>query len=249
MAAMTQAPSNLILGMLPAEQRASLMRMLTPISLPVRTVLYEPERAPSYVHFLTSGMASIVNYMKEGEAVEVGLVGHEGLPEALHLLGNALLPTSCFMQVQGTGLRMKLRDFQQVFDHEDLVRKSVLHFVQFQNLVLSQIAACNRLHEVEQRLARWLLMVSDRTGDTELRLTQEFLSQMLGARRSTVTLVAGALQRSGLIEYSRGDVRILNRQELEDSACECYRIIKSAMQRLASTPLFTSETNQSSKPR
>ncbi len=246
---MIQAPTNLILGMLPAEQRASLMRMLTPVSLPVRTVLYEPERTPLHVHFLTSGMASFVNYMKEGEAVEVGLAGHEGLPEAFHLLGNALLPTNCFMQLQGTGLRMKFRDFEQIFDREESVRKAVLHFVQFQNLVLSQVAACNRLHEVEERLARWLLMVSDRTGDTELRLTQEFLSQMLGARRSTVTLVAGALQRAGLIEYSRGYVKILDRQGLEDTACECYRIVKNAIERLATTRLFTSEPNHQHHPR
>ena len=240
---MNQVPSNLLLGMLPAEQRASLMRMLTPVSLPLRTVLYEPERTPLHVHFLTSGMASIVNYMKEGEAVEVGLAGHEGMPEALHLLGNAHLPTNCFMQVQGTGLRMKFKDFDQIFERQESVRKAVLRFVQFQSLVLSQVAACNRLHEVEERLARWLLMVSDRTGESELRLTQEFLSQMLGARRSTVTLVAGALQRSNLIEYSRGDVKILNREGLEEAACECYRIVKQAMQRLSVPDFAVPVTN------
>ena len=178
-------------------------------------------------------MASLVNYMYEGEAVEVGIVGREGVPEALHLLGPALLQTTCFMQVQGTGLRMKFGDFQQIFEREEGTRKALLRFVQFQSLVLGQVAACNRLHEVEQRLARWLLMASDRTGDSQLRLTQEFLSQMLGARCSTVTLVAGALQGRGLIEYSRGAVRILNREGLEGTACECYGIVQKAMQRLA----------------
>ena len=230
---MNQILTNAILNGLSFEQRSNLMRSLTPVALPVRTVLYEPKRVPPYVHFLTSGMASLVNYMYEGEAVEVGIVGREGVPEALHLLGPALLQTTCFMQVQGTGLRMKFGDFQQIFEREEGTRKALHRFVQFQSLVLGQVAACNRLHEVEQRLARWLLMASDRTGDSHLRLTQEFLSQMLGARRSTVTLVAGALQRKGLIEYSRGAVRILNREGMAGTACECYGIVQKAMQRLA----------------
>jgi CRP-like cAMP-binding protein len=229
---MNNAPTNLLLSLLPAEQRAMLMRLLEPVALPLRAVLFEPERAPYYVHFITSGLASIVTYMKEGEAAEVGLVGRDGLPEALHLLGPALIQTNCFMQIAGTGLRMRFKDFEQLFQRDEAVRRPVLRYVQFQNLVLSQIAACNRLHEVEERLARWLLMVSDRIGDSELRLTQEFLSQMLGARRSTVTLVAGTLQRGGLIEYSRGDVKILDRDKLESAACECYRITQDALKRL-----------------
>jgi CRP-like cAMP-binding protein len=229
---MIQAPTNLLLASLPNEVRNLLIRQLEPVALPVRTVLYEPERSPHYVHLLTSGLASIVTYMREGEAAEVGLVGHEGLAESLHLLGPALLQTNCFMQIAGTGLRMRFKDFERHFERDEPLRKAVLRYVQFQNLTLSQTAACNRLHEVEERLARWLLMVSDRIGSSELRLTQEFLSQMLGARRSTVTLVAGSLQRSGLIEYSRGDVRIINRQGLESVSCECYRVTRDALTRL-----------------
>ncbi len=229
---MNQAPVNLILAMLPVEQRSLLMRQLEPVALPVRTVLFEPERTPHHVHFLTSGLASIVTYMKEGEAAEVGLVGFEGVPESLQLLGPALMQTNCFMQIGGTGLRMRFKDFERLFQQDEAIRRAVLRFVQFQNLVLSQIAACNRLHEVEERLARWLLMVSDRIGSPELHLTQEFLSQMLGARRSTVTLVAGALQRSGLIEYTRGEVKILDRDGLQSAACECYLVTRDALQRL-----------------
>ena len=229
---MNQAPTNLLLAMLPAEMRFSLMRGLEPVVMPVRSVLYEPERTPQYVHFITSGLASIVTYMKEGEAAEVGLVAHEGMPESLHLLGPALMQTNCFMQIGGTGLRMKFKEFEQCFQREQVIRSAVLRFVQYQSLVLGQVAACNRLHEVEERLARWLLMVSDRIGSPDLHLTQEFLSQMLGARRSTVTLVAGTLQRSGFIEYSRGSVKILDREGLESTACECYRITGDALQRL-----------------
>ncbi len=229
---MNQAPTNLLLTMLPSEQRAQLMRMLEPVAMPVRTVLFEPERVPHYAHFLTSGLASIVTYMKEGEAAEVGLVGHEGVPEALHLLGPAMVQTNCFMQIAGTGLRMRFKDLDALFQRDETLRRALLRFVQFQNVVISQIAACNRLHEIEERLSRWLLMVSDRIGDSQLNLTQEFLSQMLGARRSTVTLVAGSLQRSGLIEYSRGVIKILDRQGLEDTSCECNRISRDALDQL-----------------
>jgi CRP-like cAMP-binding protein len=229
---MNYAPTNLLLSLMPSEQRSMLMRLLEPVALPLRAVLFEPERTPYHVHFITSGLASIVTYMKDGEAAEVGLVGRDGVAEAIHLLGPGLIQTNCFMQIAGTGLRMRFKDFDQLFQRDEALRRPVLRYVQFQSLVLSQIAACNRLHEVEERLARWLLMVSDRIGDSELNLTQEFLSQMLGARRSTVTLVAGTLQRSGLIEYSRGHVKILDRDRLESAACECYRITQDARQRL-----------------
>ncbi len=230
---MIQTPSNRLLAALPAEQRAMLMELLKPATLPVPTKLYEPERTPHYVHFLTSGMASMVTYMREGDAAEVGLVGQEGIPEGLHLLGPGRVQTSCFMQIAGTGLRMRYSEFERLFQRDAVIRRAVLGFVQYQHLVLAQVAACNRLHEVEERLARWLLMVSDRLGASDLPLTQEFLAQMLGARRSTVTLVAGSLQRSGLIEYRRGEVSILDREALESTACECYPVTRDALQRLS----------------
>ena len=229
---MGQVHSNTLLATLPQELRCILLPILEPIALPIATVLYEPEKAPYYVHFLTSGLASIVTYMQEGEAVEVGIVGLEGFPESLHLLGPGLLQTKCFMQIAGTGLRIKFRDFEQLFKREEALRSAVLRFVQYQSLVLGQIAACNRIHEVEERLARWLLMVSDRTGESELALTHEFVSEMLGTRRPTVTQVAGTLKRGGLIEYSPGLIRILDREGLEKAACECYRVASDALQRL-----------------
>ncbi len=232
---MNAAPTNLLLHLLPAEQRVVLMRLLEAVTLPVRTVLFEPAVTPHYAHFITGGLASIVTYMKEGEAAEVGLVGREGLPEALHLLGPAHIQTNCFMQIGGTGLRMRFRELEHLFQRDAVLRRIVLCFVQYQTLNLSQVAACNRLHEVEERLARWLLMVSDRIGSSELRLTQEFLSQMLGARRSTVTLVAGSLQRRGWIEYTRGDVKILDRAGLEGAACECYAITRDSLVRLGTS--------------
>jgi CRP-like cAMP-binding protein len=128
---------------------------------------------------------------------------------------------------------MPFTDFQRDFYPSAPVRDAVLRSVQSQTLVLSQIAACNRLHEVEERLARWLLMVSDRLASESFFLTQEFLAEMIGARRTTVTLAAGSLQRSGLIEYKRGHIVIVDRSGLEDSACECYRIVRDLMPMVA----------------
>ena len=158
-----------------------------------------------------------------------GLIGREGFPEAFHLLGEAGVPTNAFMQVEGTALRMPFADFHRDFQSIASIRDAVLRFVQSQSLILGQVAACNRLHEVEERLARWLLMVSDRLGESKFHLTQEFLAEMIGAQRSTVTLAAGNLQRSGLIEYRRGNIDIINRPGLEAAACECYPIVRDLL--------------------
>ena len=162
--------------------------------------------------------------MTEGSAVEVGIVGRDGFPESLHLLGPELGHSRCFMQVAGAGMRMDFDEFQQEFLKNSILHERVLRYVQYGTLVLGQLAACNRLHEVEERLARWLLMVQDKVEEPSLRLTQEFLAQMLGSRRSTVTVVAGTLQRAGLITYRRGNVQIVQRESLEKAACECYAI-------------------------
>ena len=130
------------------------------------------------------------------------------------------------MQLAGTASRIPLSHFREAFRSSEEIRDGVLEFVQHQSLSVSQIAACNRLHGAEERLARWLLMVRDRTESDTLTLTQEFLAEMLGAQRTTVTMVAGTLQDSGLIEYRRGHVRIVSRENLEDAACDCYQITK-----------------------
>ncbi len=216
--------SNLFIESLPSGVRRALLAQLESVPLPVNKVLYEPQHAARYVHFITSGMTSIVTTMETGEVAEVGVVTREGIPESLHLLGPAHVHTRGFMQIAGTGLRMPFKTFEQEFMTDEVVARQVMRLVQWQSLTLGQLAACNRLHEVEERLARWLLTVQDRIGEPDLPLTQEFLSNMLGTRRSTVTIIAGTLQRSGLIEYKRGHVRIVDRHGLENAACECYGI-------------------------
>lgn len=224
--------SNLLLESLPSGYRERLCAQMEAIALPAETALYEPEETPEYAHFMTSGMASIVAFMSDGVGAEVGIVDREGLVEGLHLLGPAFVPTRGFMQIEGTALRMRFADLRKEFAAAEALRKLVLGFVQCQTTTLGQMAACNRLHEVEERLARWLLMVSDRVGDDVLSLTQEFLAQMLGTRRSSVTLAARSLQDEGLIEYHRGRVRIADRAGLENAACECYPVTRRLLTRL-----------------
>jgi CRP-like cAMP-binding protein len=217
---------NLLLSSLSAESRELILSHCTPVTLPLRSVLYSAGSVPADAYFMTSGLASIVGSTSEGETAEVGIVGREGLVGSTHLLGPAVAPTECFIQLSGSALKMPFPKLQQMFRTSEEIRMRILEFVQEQTLSLSQLATCNRLHNAEQRLARWLLMVEDCIQSDKINLTQEFLAQMLGAQRTTVTMVAGELQRSGLIEYKRGTVHILNRRDLEAAACDCYGVTK-----------------------
>jgi len=217
---------NLLLAGLSAPARQLLTAHFTSMPLPVRTSLYKAEQTPEFAYFITSGVASVVTTMADGRTAEVGLIGREGLSGALHLLGSSPVSTHCFMQLDGSGLQIRLADLRKVFRVSEEVRERILEFVQEQALGTSQLAGCQRLHGAEERLARWLLMANDRTQTEVLDFTQEFLAMMLGAQRTTVTAVAGELQRQGLIEYRRGRVKILNRKGLEEKACDCYAVTK-----------------------
>ncbi|WP_419806436.1 Crp/Fnr family transcriptional regulator [Terriglobus sp.] len=218
--------SNLLLDSLSPQVQSALAAHLEPVELPQRAVLYEYEETPRYVHLMLSGVASIVTTMQDGESVEVGVIGREGFPEHLHLLGPQVGATRCFMQVAGVALRMSFDQFREFFRTDREILRAVHRLVQHEALVLSQLGACNRLHEVDARLARWLLMVQDRTGEDELLITQEGLGAMIGSRRSTVNLAAGELQRAEVIDFRRGRVLIKSREALEGVACECYPILR-----------------------
>ncbi len=228
---------NRFLSSLSPQSRAWLTERSTAVPLPVRTILYRSQQPLTHAYFPTSGIASVVTAMPDGGIAEVGLIGREGVVGAVHLLGPARVSTDCFMQLEGAALRIRLADLQQAFEERGDVRARLLEFVQEHTLAVSQTAGCNRLHEAEERLARWLLTAADRTGEDVLPLTQEFLAEMLGARRTTVTVVAGTLQRSGLIEYQRGRVRILSREDLETAACDCYPITRQLHAELYSRAL------------
>jgi CRP-like cAMP-binding protein len=223
---MAQKTFNLLLDSLPLAQRKALVARMEPVDLPLGTVLYRTGELPDYAHFMTSGIASIVTFMADGAGAEVGLIGREGLVEGINLLGPAKPPTTAFIQVEGSALRIRYSELQKQLDASGVLLRRVLEFVQCHGFILSQIAACNGLHEIEGRMARWLLMVQDRVQNAEFYLTQEFLAEMLGIRRTSVSGAAGKLRRNGLITYRRGHIQVLKRRELEGVACECYPIVR-----------------------
>jgi CRP-like cAMP-binding protein len=229
--------NNRLLGSLSPQSREFILSRSKNIVLPIRTVLFNQDEPVPYAFFMLSGLASVVATTEDGESVEVTMIGREGLVGSLELIGPAVPHTQCFIQSEATALRIAMSDLRKFFRESEEIRDRVLEFVQAQVFALNQIAACHRLHNAEERLARWLLMVRDRVESDTLVLTQEFLAQMLGSRRSTVNLVAGTLHRSGLIEYSRGRVHILDREHLEASACSCYQVIRNISRSLYSNPV------------
>jgi len=172
-------------------------------------------------------MASIVTAMEDGGSAEVGMVGSEGLVGGMHMMGPGKISSTSFIQLEGSALKIPLSELRRAFRTSEEIRYRLLEFYQEQTTMVGQIAGCNRLHESEERLARWLLMAQDRAQSEVLNFTQEFLGMMVGSRRTTVTLIARTLQRAELIEYSRGRVKIIDREGLERAACECYRISKN----------------------
>lgn len=227
---MLDQSSNLLLNSLSPKTASVLLARMRPVTLAAREVLYEPDDTPKFAHFMTGGIASIVGTMSSGASAEVGIWGKEGLVECFHMLGSARIPTRCFMQIEGSALRIPFKDLQREFHENQELREGILQSVQSQGAILGQLAACNRLHEAEERLARWFLMVRDRIENDTFYLTQEFLAVMLGSRRTTVTAAAGTLQRKGLIRYSRGRIHIVDPAGLEKEACECYTTVHEIYQ-------------------
>src|SRR6195952_5616597 len=223
---MQKMSNNLFLDSLSPESRGILTNISKTVSLPLGTVLYEPEAIPEYAYLLTSGIASTITKTRNGDSAEVGLIGHEGVVGSLQLLGPALVPAESMVQVDATALRISLREFRKVFLSSEEIRNRLLEFIQNEALTIMQIAGCHRLHGTDQRMCRWLLMVQERLESEELKLTHSFLALMLGIRRPTVTLVARSLQKRGLLELRRGFFKIVDRPKMEANACECYQTVR-----------------------
>jgi CRP-like cAMP-binding protein len=195
------------------------------VPLPVRTLLHEPGVPIKYAFFINDGLASILTVVGNGKSVEVGLCGKEGFVGLPLAAGFSSSPTRVLVQVAGSGFRIKAKDLAAALRECPRLAVAVQRLALELALQSSQVAACNRLHEVEERLARWLLMSQDRLGGDVVPLTQEFLAHMLGTRRASVTVAAGILQKADLITYGRGSVKVENRAKLEAAACECYGIM------------------------
>ena len=222
---------NRILAALPHAERLRLFEVLSDVSLPVRTVLFEPGGPIDAVYFPTGGVVSLVTALHGGAVVEVATVGNEGIV-GVPLVPCGSLAVRALAQVAGHALRIDAAVFLEWYQDNRPFQTLVERYTQALFGQISQAAACNRLHSSEERLSRWLLMSQDRVGSDRFMITQEFLAQMLGARRSTVSVSAGILQRAGIIRYTRGHVTIVNRDQLEAVSCECYSVIKSELDRV-----------------
>ncbi len=198
------------------------------MELPLGFQFAGPSDSLEYVYFPTKGVVSTTAVTAAGEIVEIGMTGSDGVVGVNALLGQSTSMHSIVMQIAGDCHRVKVSTARELLRHNGTFTEMVFEHISSQMLQMGQSALCNRLHDVKARLARWLLTASDRNRSEKLGLTQEFLSQMLGSRRSTVTVMAGELQREGLIEYSRGKIVITNREDLELAACECYSIVSAA---------------------
>ena len=222
---------NGILAALPVEEYDRLLKHLTPVSLPLGETLYQPGEKIDYVYFVNTGVVSLVATLKDG-SVEVGLLGNEGMVGFSIALGDDLSPNHAIVQIADGAMRMSAATLREELKRDGQLLPLLLRSTLLMMKQVSQTAVCNSSHAIGQRLARWLLMCHDRVLGDELKLTQEFISQMLGTRRAGVSEAATLLQGDGLIKYSRGHITILNRAGLEEFACECYAIVRDEAERL-----------------
>ena len=225
-------PRNLILAQLPNAEYEALAKFLLPVDLPLEMRLSEPNEPIEYIYFLNSGLISTDALTEKGESVEVGVIGREGFSGLPALLDQPQMSHSVMMQGVGEGLRIRSSIMRDQFVKGGMLQRLIHAFAYLQLVQVSQSVLCNRMHEVDARLARWLLTSADRMESESLNLTQEFLAQMLGVQRSTVTVAAGDLQRAGMIGYSRGKIHIVDRANLTRTACECYQIVRASYQRV-----------------
>lgn len=224
---------NKILSLLPPEEMDRLRSHLQPVEFTQGQVLYEPHASVEYVYFVDRGMVSIINILEDGDSIEVGTVGNKGLAGLPAILGDGVMPPyQHFIQVAGTARRMSAAALAAEFNRESKLRSLLFRYQAAFSIQVMQSVACNGLHSVEQRCCKWLLMSQDVVGADEVTITHEFIAQMLGVRRASVSDVLRPLQESGLIRATRGKVTILNREGLAGISCECYRVIRREYERL-----------------
>jgi CRP-like cAMP-binding protein len=219
-------PTNSLLAVLPSEIYQELAPHLEEISLVAKDVLYEPGEVIQYAYFPIQSTLSLVTVLENGSTVETGLVGHEGMLGIPMLLGLPVSPCRAVVQIAGRAFRIEAVQLKMAFDLGGTLQHLLLRYIQARLTQASQNAACNSQHPLEARLCRWLLSVQDSVQSQELAVTQETIAEMLGVRRSSVTVAARALQQAGMIDYKRGRITILSQEALEARSCECYLIIQ-----------------------
>lgn len=224
--------SNRLLLKIPPYEFKTLESKLESVELPFKRVLAEPGEPITHAYFVDSGVVSVVNEPEDGRTVEVATIGPEGLAGFHVILGALSVPSKSIVQIPGRGRRITVNALLEVVEGAPGLRQLLMRYTMALLTQISQGTSCNRAHEVQERCARWLLMTHDRVEGDSFPITQEFLSQMLGVHRPTVSVAAAMLQKAGLIDYVRGTVTILNRDGLEAASCSCYRVIMEEYERL-----------------
>jgi CRP-like cAMP-binding protein len=226
-----KGPRNRVLARLGADDYHRLKPQMKHVKLDYKQALIDPDERIDYVYFMEAGVSSLVTDLREGGVIESGTVGRESFVGTPILLGVERTASRCFVQIQGAAFRMKAEVLLAERQRGGPFAELLLRVTHATMAMLSQCVACNRAHAVEQRMSRWLLMTRDRVDGDTFPLTQEFLAQMLGVHRPAVNIAGGALQRAGLIQYSRGQITIVDRTSLEAAACECYETIRKEFAR------------------
>jgi CRP-like cAMP-binding protein len=227
----TQAPiENQLLSSLSSEDRGRLRPTVQHLAL--GEVVYESGGRLDYVYFPTTAVVSCLYTMQDGSTAEMALAGNDGVVGVSSFLGSDSAPHRAVVQVAGDALKVHARVLQEEFSRGSILQRTLLRYTHALITQISQTAVCNRLHSMDQRLCRWLLLCHDRVNRSEIMMTQEYIANMLGGRRESVTVAAGRLQDAGLIHYSRGQIKILDRNGLEAVVCECYRIVEDDLERL-----------------
>lgn len=217
---------NLLLNILSDDEYKQLAPCLEPVRLKTKERVGERGIRLGFIYFPCTAVLSVLALMSDGAAIEVGTIGREGFFGVEILAGGEQSTETTICQIEGDALRMPAADFREAIAGNTPLRRIAQRYLLVYLSLVSQSVACNRLHTIEARFARWVLMTHDRVDGDEFRLTQEFLAIMLGVQRPSVSLVAGAFQQAGLIRYNRGLMSILNRAGLEDASCECYAAVK-----------------------
>jgi len=224
--------TNFLLCSLPPSELERLFRHLQPVTFLLGQIVFEPGEYIDYCYFPTTSVVSLLSTMRDGSTAEMGLVGNEGVLGIAAFLGGESTCSRALVALAGDAFRLPTKLIREEFAREGPLRHLLLRYTQALITQVSQTAVCNRLHSVEQRLCRWLLLCHDRKNRSDLLMTQELIANMLGGRRESVTVAAGHLQDAGLIHYCRGRISILDRNGLESNVCECYRVVEDEVDRL-----------------
>ncbi len=235
----SELQQNHLLAALPAAELARISEGISITPMPLGHVLYESGDEMRHVYFPTTAIVSLLYVMEDGSSAEIAIVGNEGIVGISLFMGGESTPSRAIVQSAGQAFRVASNILKDEFRRAGPVQHVLLRYTQALITQMSQTAVCNRHHSVEQQLCRWLLMSLDRLASNELSMTQELIANMLGVRREGVTESAGKLQKLGLIEYSRGHIKVLDRPALEAHACECYQVVKTEFERLLPARMAT----------